>query len=201
MSYQKRNNRMERSELKEKLSELKKKIKANSKEAKFATQLVEELLLTQRMIDKEPLHTYDLGAEIDRLEGQTFYIAKHEKGALYHVYNSFDLVVQPSQLALYETLVSLVENKEANAKLVGEEKENFENYMNIVSYVLSVPAYALGDGKLSVEIATLVVKHMNETFKKLMNQPLQEETPKEDQAFKETTLAVEEVKESLKDEQ
>lgn len=192
---------MERSELKEKLSELKKKIKANSKEAKFATQLVEELLLTQRMIDKEPLHTYDLGAEIDRLEGQTFYIAKHEKGALYHVYNSYDLVVQPSQLALYETLVSLVENKEANAKLVGEEKENFENYMNIVSYVLSVPAYALGDGKLSVEIATLVVKHMNETFKKLMNQPLQEETPKEDQEFKEATLAVEEVKEALKNEQ
>ena len=192
---------MERSELKEKLSELKKKIKANSKEAKFATQLVEELLLTQRMIDKEPLHTYDLGAEIDRLEGQTFYIAKHEKGALYHVYNSYDLVVQPSQLALYDTLVSLVENKEANAKLVGEEKENFENYMNIVSYVLSVPAYALGNGKLSVEIATLVVKHMNETFKKLMNQPLQEETPKEDQEFKEVTLAVEEVKEALKDEQ
>ena len=192
---------MERSELKEKLSELKKKIKANSKEAKFATQLVEELLLTQRMIDKEPLHTYDLGAEIDRLEGQTFYIAKHEKGALYHVYNSYDLVVQPSQLALYDTLVSLVENKEANAKLVGEEKENFENYMNIVSYVLSVPAYALGNGKLSVEIATLVVKHMNETFKKLMNQPLQEETPKEDQEFKEATLAVEEVKEALKDEQ
>lgn len=192
---------MERSELKEKLSELKKKIKANSKEAKFATQLVEELLLTQRMIDKEPLHTYDLGAEIDRLEGQTFYIAKHEKGALYHVYNSFDLVVQPSQLALYETLVSLVENKEANAKLVGEEKENFENYMNIVGYVLAVPAYALGDGKLSVEIATLVVKHMNETCEKLMNQPLQEETPKEDQEFKEATLAVEEVKEALKDEQ
>lgn len=192
---------MERDALKEKLSELKKKIKANSKEAKFATQLVEELLLTQRMIDKEPLHTYDLGAEIDRLEGQTFYIAKHEKGALYHVYNSYDLVVQPSQLALYETLVSLVENKDANARLVGEEKENFERYMNIVSYVLSVPAYALGDGELSVEIATLVVKHMNETFKKLMNQPLQEETPKEDQAFKDATLAVEEVKEAIKNEQ
>ena len=192
---------MERSELKEKLSELKKKIKANSKEAKFATQLVEELLLTQRMIDKEPLHTYDLGAEIDRLEGQTFYIAKHEKGALYHVYNSYDLVVQPSQLALYETLVSLVENKEANAKLVGEEKENFENYMSIVSYVLSTPAYALSDAELSVEIATVIVKHLNKVYEKLMNQPLQEETPKEDQEFKEATLAVEEVKEALKDEQ
>lgn len=191
---------MEREALKEKLSELKKKIKANSKEAKFATQLVEELLLTQRMIDKEPLHTYDLGAEIDRLEGQTFYIAKHEKGALYHVYNSFDLVAQPSQLALYETLVSLVENKEENAKLVGEEKENFERYMNIISYILAVPAYALGDAGLSVEISTLVVKHMNETYEKLMNQPLQEETPKEDQEFKEATLAIEEVKEALKDE-
>ena len=192
---------MERSELKEKLSELKKKIKANSKEAKFATQLVEELLLTQRMIDKEPLHTYDLGAEIDRLEGQTFYIAKHEKGALYHVYNSFDLVVQPSQLALYETLVSLVENKEENAKLVGEEKENFENYMSVVSYVLSTPAYALSDAELSVEIATVIVKHLNKVYEKLMNQPLQEETPKEDQEFKEATLAIEEVKEALKDEQ
>lgn len=192
---------MERSELKEKLSEIKKKIKANSKEAKFATQLVEELLLTQRMIDKEPLHTYDLGAEIDRLEGQTFYIAKHEKGALYHVYNSYDLVVQPSQLALYETLVSLVENKEANAKLVGEEKENFENYMSVVSYVLSTPAYALSDAELSVEIATVIVAHLNKVYDKLMNQPLQEETPKEDQEFKEATLAVEEVKEALKDEQ
>ena len=192
---------MERSELKEKLSELKKKIKANSKEAKFATQLVEELLLTQRMIDKEPLHTYDLGAEIDRLEGQTFYIAKHEKGALYHVYNSYDLVVQPSQLALYETLVSLVENKERNAKLVGEEKENFENYMSVVSYVLSTPAYALSDAELSVEIATVIVKHLNKVYEKLMNHPLQEETPKEDQEFKEATLAVEEMKEALKDEQ
>lgn len=192
---------MERSELKEKLSELKKKIKANSKEAKFATQLVEELLLTQRMIDKEPLHTYDLGAEIDRLEGQTFYIAKHEKGALYHVYNSYDLVVQPSQLALYETLVSLVENKEANTKLVGEEKENFENYMSVVSYVLSTPAYALSDAELSVEIATVIVAHLNKVYDKLMNQPLQEETPKEDQEFKGATLAVEEMKEALKDEQ
>lgn len=200
MSYRKRNSYMERSELKNKLSELKKKIKANSKETKFASQLIEELLLTQRMIDKEPLHTYDLGAEIDRIEGNTFYIAKHEKGALYHVYNSFDLVVQPSQIALYETLVSLVENKEENAKLVGEEKENFERYMNIVGYVLSVPSYALGDAGLAVEIATLVVKHMNETYKKLTEQPLQEETPKEDQEFKEATLAVEELKESLKDE-
>lgn len=192
---------MEREALKEKLSEIKKKIKANSKEAKFATQLVEELLLTQRMIDKEPLHTYDLGAEIDRLEGQTFYIAKHEKGALYHVYNSYDLVVQPSQLALYDTLVSLVENKEENAKLVGEEKENFENYMSVVSYVLSTPAYALSDAELSVEIATVIVNHLNKWYDKLMNQPLQEETPKEDQEFKEATLAVEEVKEALKDEQ
>ena len=192
---------MERSELKEKLSELKKKIKANSKEAKFATQLVEELLLTQRMIDKEPLHTYDLGAEIDRLEGQTFYIAKHEKGALYHVFNSYDLVVQPSQLALYETLVSLVENKEANAKLVGEEKENFENYMSVVSYILSTPAYALSDAELSAEIATVIVAHLNKVYDRLMNQPLQEETPKEDQEFKEATLAVEEVKEALKNEQ
>ena len=192
---------MERSELKEKLSELKKKIKANSKEAKFATQLVEELLLTQRMIDKEPLHTYDLGAEIDRLEGQTFYIAKHEKGALYHVYNSYDLVVQPSQLALYETLVSLVENKEANAKLVGEEKENFENNMSVVSYILSTPAYALSDAELSAEIATVIVAHLNKVYDRLMNQPLQEETPKEDQEFKEATLAVEEVKEALKNEQ
>ena len=200
MLYRKRNSYMERSELKNKLSELKKKIKANSKETKFASQLIEELLLTQRMIDKEPLHTYDLGAEIDRIEGNTFYIAKHEKGALYHVYNSFDLVVQPSQIALYETLVSLVENKEENAKLVGEEKGNFERYMNIVGYVLSVPSYALGDAGLAVEIATLVVKHMNETYKKLTEQPLQEETPKEDQEFKEATLAVEELKESLKDE-
>lgn len=191
---------MERNELKEKLVELKKKIKANSKEAKFANQLVEELLLTQRMIDKEPLHTYDLGAELDRLEGETFYIAKHEKGVLYHVYNSFDLVVQPSHLALYDTLLSLVENKEANAKLEGEEKENFERYMTIVSYILSVPAYALGDAELSIEIATLVVKHMNETYEKLMNQSLQEETLKEDQEFKDATLAVEELKEALKEE-
>ena len=191
---------MERSELKEKLSELKKKIKANSKEAKFATQLVEELLLTQRMIDREPLNTYDLGAELDRVEGNTFYIAKHEKGALYHVYNSFDLVVQPTQVALYETLVALVENKEENAKLEGEEKENFERYMNIIGYVLAVPSYALSDAELSIDIATLIVNHTNKTYESLMSQPLQEETVKEDQEFKEATLAVEELKEVLKDE-
>ena len=56
-------------------------------------------------------------------------------------------------------------------------------------------------GLVLIEIATLVVKHMNETYEKLMKQPLQEETPKEDQEFKDATLAVEELKEALKNEQ
>ena len=34
-----------------------------------------------------------LGKELGRFEGETFYIAEHEFGALYHVYNSMEIKV------------------------------------------------------------------------------------------------------------
>ena len=89
--------------------------------AKKATKKVEKVVE-----DVTALPIPKLGKELGRFEGETFYIAEHENGVLYHVYNSMDLIIRPNITSGYETLVDLVRNQELYNKLTGEEKESFE---------------------------------------------------------------------------
>ena len=36
----------------------------------------------------------EMGMELERFEGDTFFLAEYEDGILYHVYNSMDLVIR-----------------------------------------------------------------------------------------------------------
>lgn len=156
--------------------------------------------VTKKVEDVKVLPIPQLGKELDRFEGETFYIALHENGALYHVYNSMDLIIRPNMTSGYETLADLVKNKDVYSKLTGKEKENFELNLSAITYVLSLPTFVFGSATLTFDVASMVVEYLRKTFNEAMSEPLQEETPQENLEFENATRGLEEIQNALKEE-
>lgn len=135
-----------------------------------------------------------LGKELGRFEGETFYIAEHEFGALYHVYNSMEIKVSSTQTALFETLVDFVRHKDVYAKLEGEEKEHFDLNLSAIVYILSCPLYAFASAEFTYDVAAVIVKQLRLIYEKAMEAELQEETPDEDKQFEKAVKALDELK-------
>lgn len=135
-----------------------------------------------------------LGKELGRFEGETFYITEHEFGALYHVYNSMEIVVSMSQTSLYETLIDLVRNKDVYAKLEGEEKKNFELSMSAMIYILNCPLYSFSSIEFTFSVAETIIKQLRLIYEKAMSADLQEETKEEDKLFENAAKAIETLK-------
>lgn len=151
----------------------------------------------KKVEDVKVLPIPQLGKELDRFNGETFYIALHENGVLYHVYNSMDLIIRPNMTSGYETLADLVKNKEEYSKFTGKEKEAFELNMSAIAYILDMPLFCFSDASFCFDIASKIIEFLQRSFDKAMSMPLQEETVKEDIEFKEATLAIENIKEAL----
>lgn len=138
-----------------------------------------------------------LGKELGRFEGETFYIAEHEFGALYHVYNSMEIKVSSTQTALFETLVDFVRHKDVYAKLEGEEKEHFDLNLSAIVYILSCPLYAFASAEFTYDVAAVIVKQLRLIYEKAMEADLQEETPDEDKQFENAVKALDELKKEV----
>ena len=139
----------------------------------------------------------NFGKELGRFEGETFYIAEYEFGAVYHVYNSMTLFVSSSQTSCFETLVDYVRNKDVYSKLEGKEKEDFDLTLSAIGYVLSSPLFAFSSAALTFDIASLIIKHLTEAFSNAINAELQDETRDEDEQFKSAVLGLEAIKEEM----
>ena len=189
---------MDKKVLKERLDELVKQIKVNSKDAHFADKLIGDLLSVKGQMGVEPI-ALDCGKEEDEWRGETFRITLTDKGVLYHEYGGYSVFVTPNNVALYEVLSDLVINKEEYATLEGESKENFESLLSIIAYNVSLPRIAFLDKDFPQEIAIKTIEFLRNMYEDLMNKELQDETPKEDAEFKEATLALEDLKEAAKD--
>lgn len=189
---------MDKKILKERLDDLVKQIKVNSKDAHFADKLIGDLLSVKGQMGVEPI-ALDCGKEVDEWRGETFRITLTDKGVLYHEYGGYSVFVTPNNIALYDVLADLVENKEEYAELEGEKKENFESLLAIIAYNVSLPRIAFMDKDFPQEIAIKTIEFLRKMYDDLMNKELQEETPKEDVEFKEATLALEDLKQSAKD--
>ena len=189
---------MDKKILKERLDDLVKQIKVNSKDAHFADKLIGDLLSVKGQMGVEPI-ALDCGKEVDEWRGETFRITLTDRGVLYHEYGGYSVFVTPNNIALYDVLADLVENKEEYAELEGEKKENFESLLAIIAYNVSLPRIAFMDKDFPQEIAIKTIEFLRNMYEGLMNKELQDETPKEDAEFKEATLALEDLKEAAKD--
>lgn len=178
------------------INEIKKQIKTNSKDAHFAETLCDELVQKVKEWKHEPTEL-DCGKAIDTLEGNTFKIVKTDLGVLYHAYSGYNIFATPQNVALYQSLCDLIDNKKQYDELSDELKETFELHVSAMTYVLNIPLFAFQDLEYTYSLAENVIKYLNRAVENALNQPLQEETPELNAEFKEATLAMEEVKETL----
>lgn len=153
----------------------------------------------KKVIDKKVLPIPMLGKEIDRIEGETFYLALHEYGVLYHVYNSMDLIIRQNSTAAYAFLSDLIKEKHFYLDVDGEEKDLFEGILFQTSILLSIPRIVFSD----INLYNILSKEMLEFLKnqtEKLDAPLQDETPRENIEFEKATMALETLKESVKEE-
>lgn len=189
---------MDKKILKERLNEVKNQLRTNAKDVHFFDKLIDEALSLKGQMGVDPI-ALDCGKEEDEWAGETFRITLTNKGVLYHEYGGYSVFVTPNNTALYDVLSDLVVNKDEYAALEGEQKENFESLLTIIAYNLSVPRIAFLDRDFPQEIAIKTMEFLRKMYDDLMSKELQEETPKEDAAFKEATLALEDLKASTEE--
>lgn len=189
---------MKRETIEKKLKECKEQLKANSKDAHFASNLIDRMLSYKGQLGVEPI-AFDCGTLLEGQEfkGETFEIVKTSKGIVYKMYGGYVIFVQPNNKALYETLCDYIDHKEEYEKLEGELKEQFDLQLSAVAYVLNAPLFAFASPELTYGLATMIIDHLRKTFDSLMAEPLKEETPLEDAEFKEATLGLEALKEEI----
>lgn len=189
---------MKRETIERKLKECKEQLKANSKDAHFASNLIDRMLSYKGQLGVEPI-AFDCGTPLEGQEfkGETFEIVKTSKGVVYKMYGGYVIFVQPNNKALYETLCDYIDHKEEYEKLEGELKEQFDLQLSAITYCLSVPLYVFSDSKFTFKIAIDVIDFLKSTFSSLMAEPLKDETPQQDAEFKEATLGLEALKEEI----
>lgn len=187
---------MDKKILKERLDDVRKQLRTNAKDVHFFDKLIDEALSLKGQMGVEPI-ALDCGKEEDEWAGETFRITLTNKGVLYHEYGGYSVYVTPNNSALYDVLVDLVENKDKYSKLEGEEKENFDSLLSIIAYNLSLPRISFLDKNFPLEIAFKVMDFIKNMYDNLMQEELQEETPREDSIFKEASIAISDINENI----
>lgn len=185
----------DKKELREKLNDLKKQIKANAKDAHWAENTLREYESLVGQLKHEPI-VLDCGKEVDEWAGETFRITKTTTGVLFHTYGGYSVFCTPNITSLYETLVNYVEKKDEYAKLEGEAKEIHELSLSALAYCVNLPSFVCSDEAFLYDTAGHIVKYLREMSEQLLNAPLREETEedlKANEEFREATLATKEL--------
>lgn len=191
---------MDNKVLNERLNELIRQIRLNSKDAHFAEKLTSDLLSVHRQKLSEKSYVFDLGAEQYKIEKGSFYIAKHDKGVLFHIYNSFDMVIPVSNNSLYRTLATILEEHNSEYEnMSDEDKLDHDTFIEVVGIILAMPLNILNDTGFAIDIATQVMKRTNELYEEAINTNLQPEDAERDAEFRDTTLNAEALKEHIVD--
>ena len=153
---------------------------------------------TKKKIDNKVLPIPMIGKELGRYEGKTFYIAEHEQGVLFHVYNSMDLIVRKSQISTYGTLTDIVRN----GKLQEQDentKEEFITYMSAVTYLLTLPIYVFSDADFMFQMAKKCVEYHREIIQEKeeeLKEPTLEDMER-DGLFQNAIEGLEEIKKNV----
>ena len=193
---------MGKAELKKQMNEVVAKIKVNSKDAHYADTLIDALLSLKGQIDIEPTLIHIPSDDIvEKLESETFRLALCKSGdVVYHLKGGMDIVVQPKAESLYNHLVDTIRMQESIKALDEEQQRIFESDVVASTYVLNIPFLAFGDLEFKYKLANIVIDYLVELQDKMLKDAeLQEETPVENTLFEEATMALEEMKNEIKD--
>lgn len=165
-------------------------IKTNSKDAKFADKLIDKLMSLRGQYDVEPTRLYVPEKNvIKEYDNDNFRIVKCKDCIIWHHKGGFTFVVKPTMRALYEYIDGMLAMKDNYESLSDDLRQLYEASYFGMSLILQAPMFAVADDEFFVDLATFIGEGVKKVSDKLLNQPLQEETPVENAEF-ETKMEV-----------
>ena len=182
---------MDKKVINERLEEVKRQIKNNSKDANLAEKLISDLILNQKQLDIVPLNTFDVGREIKKKQGNSFYVSINENGAVLHIYNNLEYLVHPNNKALFSLLENFVDGYEGDGS--DEEKELFNGLYACIPYIMNIPTWAAMDVSLMLEFSTQMLKYIRNKYESVLNSELTNETFKENLEFESVSKAMDDI--------
>ena len=172
-------------------------IKMNSKDAKFADKLIDKLMSLKGQYDVEPTRLYVPEKDvIKEYDNDNIRIVRCKDCIIWQHKGGFTFVVKPTMRALYEYIDGMLAMKDNYESLSDDLRQLYEASYFGMSLILQAPMFAVADDEFFVDLATFIGEGVKNVSDKLLNQPLQEETPIENAEF-ETKMAV--ANELLKD--
>lgn len=159
-------------------------IKTNSKDAKFADKLIDKLMSLKGQYDVEPTRLYVPEKDvIKEYDNDNLRIVRCKDCIIWQHKGGFTFVVKPTMRALYEYLDGMLAMKDRYDELTDDEKQLYDVSYFGMSLILQAPMFAVADDEFFVDLATFVGDGVKKVSEKLLNQPLQEETPIENAEF------------------
>lgn len=132
--------------------------------------------MENKVIDIKALPIPMLGKELGKYKGDTFELVKYEYGVLYHVYNSMDLIIRPTQTSAHAFLCDIIDNHEKyENELTDEERDLFELNISKCFLVLNAPLFLFSDMKLFCKVADSLFEGLQEMVDGALNADLKEE--------------------------
>lgn len=191
---------MDKERIKEDISSIIEEIKKKSVDAEGVGRLLDELIVKQKELDIVPLNTYDVGKEIARKDGDAFYVSINEKGAIVHLYNNIEYLVNLTNRPVMELLNYFVNGKIDDETIMDEDiKEVYDMAVKAFIDILNVPLLTASDMSFLFTISAETLKYINVKVAEAFKEPLKEEDKEEVyNSFKETVLAMEEISKDAK---
>ena len=165
-------------------------IKTNSKDAKFADKLIDKLMSLKGQYDLEPTRLYVPEKDvIKEYDNDNLRIVRCNDCIIWQHKGGFTFVVKPTMRALYEYIDGMLAMKDNYESLSDDLRQLYEASYFGMSLILQAPMFAVADDEFFVDLATFIGEGVKKVSDKLLNHPLQEETPIENAEF-ETKMEV-----------
>lgn len=186
---------MDKEALNKQIDEVSAQIVSNSKDARFAKKLVDELLSLKGQYDVEEVVMIVRAKDVlNEYDNDNIVLMRCKQCIIWRHRGGFSVVVEPRMRGLYEWLDGLLSLKDDEDKLTEDAKMVYSaNYFGM-SILMQIPMFAVADDELFFNIVDKAVEEIKKFSDKHLNNPeLQEETPKENAEFEAKMKAAEEV--------
>lgn len=188
--------------LKERFNEVKNQILANSKDAHWAKNAIDELVSLKGQLDHEPTIVYLPTKDVEKqFKGETYEMSVMKDGtAVYHTYGGYTVVAKPNLTSLAGTIEEYVYSQDYVLDLNDEDKENFYLSLSAFSYIMSLPTFAFSDLGFTYDMAGKIVSFLREKSEILLNEELKDETEEDilaNEQFRTASEAVQEIQNDI----
>lgn len=176
---------MKKNEIKEKIEEKINLIKTNSKDAKFADKLIDDLMSLKGQYDVEEVEFIVPAKDvIKEYDFDSYKFVKTTKGVLFHAKGGYTVFVSLRMRSLYERIISILDLKDNYETLSDDDKGIYDAMFSATYYVMSSAFLLSPFEDKFFEVATRILEAINDAYKDyIKDTELSEETPSTDAEF------------------